>query len=171
MTKYENLLLEAVKNLLKQDNLGITTAGVPDHETSHHVQFQYEEINDAFAVKISKSPFFDALHSIFYNIHSYKWISDPLFCEAFTNNCRSQGIPEEEIIKACEAIEKVKEKYVEDNTESNAGWSENLPDINKSIKDPANKPVTDQGKETFSGKNKPYTGVEPKKTRPVPIKV
>ena len=189
--KLEKILIEAVGNLLSADNLGFVEDCV-DPKGAHHVQFQFEEINDEFALKVKDSNFFENLTSTFRKIHSYKWISEPIntqkdprnetyvtypggnhrasFIEAFISDLRSQGVPTEEISKGVEAIEELQKKYGDgiNKSESDVGYPENLDDIRKSIQNPSNKPVSDFKKDTFSGDNEPFTGIEPKNVRPIP---
>ena len=43
----------------------------------------------------------------------------------------------------------------------------NLDKIKKAMEEPNDKPPTKTSKETFTGENEPFTGIEPKNTRPV----
>lgn len=167
--KYEKLLVEAMKNLLDQDELG--RVDVDKEEHAHHTQFQWEDINRDFALAIKDSEFFDSLNSAFYQVHSYKWIDDPKFQAAMTDILDSQGVPNEEIEMAVKALEKVKSEYLDDDKhEKDVGWPEDMEGIKKATQEPDNNPVNDLNKETFDGDNKPYSGVEPDNVRPTQMK-
>jgi hypothetical protein len=178
--KLERLLIEAVGNLL--DNLGFVDNGV--EQTNHNVQFQWEEINDKFAIKVKDSDFFENLTSTFRKIHSYKWIVDPMlhkdhdgnntggdhqssFLDAFTSDLISQGVPKKDIEIGLKAIGSLQKEYGKEN---DVGYPSNLGNIKDMINNPKNKPVSDTKKETMSGDNEPFSGAEPKNVRPVPSK-
>lgn len=169
--KLEKLLVEAMKNLLDQDELGRVDADY--EERSHHTQFQYEDINRDFALAIKDSDFFNSLTAIFYKIHSYKWIDDTKFEQAMIDDLESMGVPNEEIENALNALDKVRKQYLGNDyskDEADVGWPEDMEGIKQVTQEPHNKPVSDSEKETFSGDNEPYSGSEPDKTRPVPMK-
>jgi hypothetical protein len=155
--KLEKLLIESLKNILEQNEVG-------DNSHSHHVQFQWEDITRDFAIHVKNSSHFDALNAAFYKIHSYKWLEDPSFCEAFESELNSMGTPEEDIKLAFDAIEKLRKEYCKETQERDAGWPEELDEMQK---DPENTEVTDTKKETMSGDNEPYEGAEPKNVRPI----
>ena len=167
--KQEKLLVEAMKNLLDQDDLG--RVSVDDQkEHVHNTQFQWEDILRDFALAVKKSEFFDSLNSAFYAVHSYKWIDDDKFEIAMSDILKSQGIPENEIELAIDGLEKVRKQYLKDKgNESAAGWHENLDDIKNVTQNPTNDGVSDFSKETMSGKNKPFSGAEPDDVRPQKI--
>jgi len=165
--KLEKLLVEAMKNLLDQDDLGRIDNDYS--ERSHHVQFQWEDINDSFALKVKDSDFFDALNAAFYKIHSYKWIDDTTFDKAFTKELEAQGTPWDDIELGLKALEDVRNKYTKDSNENAVGWAENLDEIERVTQEPKDNAPQEHDKETFSGDNKPYSGVEPQdNTRPRP---
>lgn len=164
--RLEKLLVETMKSLLDQDDLGRVDSG---DERSHHVQFRHEDILDSYAIAVKDSEFFDSLNAAFYKVNNYKWIHDSTFEEALTSELESQGIPHDEIAKALEALDKVRTEYLGDDpreNENGVGWPENLKDIKKVTQEPHNKPVSDLDKETMSGDNKPFSGVGPDKVRP-----
>jgi hypothetical protein len=163
-TKEETLLIEAMKNLLERNEVGKS-----DSLHSHHMQFQWEDIQDEFSLAIKDSDFFESLRAAFYKVHSYKWINDSTFEDALISDLESMGIPHDEIELALNALEKVRKKFIPGKeNESGAGWPENIKYINNEFDDTE---VTDTSKDTFSGNNKPYTGSEPDNTRPVPSKI
>jgi len=162
----EKLLVESMKNLLDQDGLGVVDGGV-DEEHVHNVQFQWEDILNSFAIAIKDSDFFDTLNSAFYKVHTYKWINDSTFEEALVSELESQGTPHDEIDAALEALEKVRKEYLSNGeNENSVGWPENMKDIKKVTQEPHNKPINDLDKETMSGDNEPYSGVQPDNVRP-----
>ncbi len=164
----EKLLLEAVKNIINQDDLGMTSEGVPP-EGEHHTQFQWEDINAAFAIKMKDSDFFESLTSSFFKVHASHWLCDSSFANQFTAELKAQGVPVEEISKGVKAIEQLKKEYVDDGkkNENAVGWPD-MKDMKKVSQEFGNKPVS-KG-ETFKGDNKPPLGVHPDDARPVPTK-
>lgn len=164
--KLEALLVESIKNLLANNELGTINE---EAEVSHTTQFQWEDILRDFALKIKDLTFFDSINAAFYKIHSYKWLEDDKFEYAFIDELESQGIPHEEIEKAIEALESVRKEYIGKNNNENAvGWG-NVEDAIK-----VSKEFDEEGdhkfnfkKDTMSGKNEPFQGAEPKNVRPV----
>lgn len=162
--RLEKLLVESMKNLLDQDDLGRVEGGV-EGEHSHNTQFQWEDILHSFAIAVKDSEFFDSLNSSFYKVHSYKWINDSTFEEALTSELESQGVPHKDINLAMDALDSVRSEYLKDHdNENSVGWAPNLDDIKSATQNPHNNKVSDG--ETFDGDNKPYAGVEPNNTRP-----
>ena len=164
----EKMLLEAVKHIINQDDLGITGEGAPA-ESEHHTQFQWEDINASFAIKMKDSDFFDSLTSTFFKVHASHWICDSSFTNQFSSELKSQGVPEEEINKGKKAIEQLKKEYVDsgDKNENAVGYPK-MDDMKKVSQEFGNKPIS-KG-ETFKGDNKPPLGVHPDDARPVPSK-
>ena len=158
------MLIEAMKNILKYNNIQENKS-----TNDHNTQFQYEDINRDFALKIKNAEFFDTLNAAFYKIHSYKWLEDPTFEEAIIPELKSQGVPNEEIDMALDAISSLRKEYLKNNSnESASGWAPNLDDVvDSETKDTE---VTDQNKETMSGDNEPFSGAEPENVRPVKSK-
>lgn len=166
--KLEKMLVETMKNILDQDDLGRVEGGV-ENEHSHHVQFQWEDILDSFALAVKDSnDFYDSLNSAFYKVHSYKFLEDSTFEEALVSELESQGIPHEDIEIAINALEKVRKEYIEGRKNENAvGWPEDMAGIKKVTQEPHDKPVSDNEKDTLSGDNEPFSGAEPDNVRPV----
>lgn len=161
--RLEKLLVESIKNILDQDELGRIEGGV-EEESSHNTQFQWENILHSYALATKDSDFFDSLNSTFYKIHSYKWINDSTFEEALASDLESQGIPHKDINLALDALDKVRSEYLKDNNENSIGWSE-VGEIRKT-QEPENNPISELDKETFDDNNKPFSGIEPDNTRP-----
>jgi len=78
------------------------------------------------------------------------------------NELKSQGIPEKDIKIAEDAVAKLAKSYKEEDV----GFPTNLDKIKKAMEEPGDKPPTNTEKETFTGENEPFTGIEPKNTRP-----
>jgi hypothetical protein len=161
MNQNEKLLLETFKNMLEL--VPITEEHKKPSEADHNVQFQWEEINDKFALEAKDSDYFLPLTSSFRKIHSIKWINDNHFGHMLSNELKAQGVPQKDIDIATSAVEKIAKSYKEEDV----GYPSNLDKIKKSMETPNNKPPTPTSKETFSGENEPFTGIEPKNTRPV----
>lgn len=172
----ERLFLEAVQGLLNSGDLGVVQGGV-DAKGAHNFQFQYEDINNDFALKISKkipSEFFQPAMSAFAKVHAYKYINDDTFYDAIRGELKSQGITGEVLKDVISVLDDLRKKYDTehpDDRENMVGWASNLDDVAKSTQEYSNDQVSDTSKETFSGNNKPFAGVEPNGTRPRPNKI
>lgn len=131
MERNERLLAEAINNLFKnkESNLGI--AQHRPKETSHGFQFQWEGLNDAFSLKIGDSAFYESLSAAFKDVHSYRFINDPLFPVSLEKRMTAIGIPIIERKKALKAIEEVKKDWGIDGEmdESLAGWHPQIDEI------------------------------------------
>ena len=161
MNQNEKLFIETFKNILELDP--ISEAVKKPTENDHNVQFQWEDINDKFALEVKDSDYFVSLTSSFRKIHTIKWLSDSHFGQMMTNELKSQGIPQSDIDIAILAIDKLSKSYKEEDV----GFPNNLDQIKKAMDAPNDKPPTNTSKETFTGENEPFTGIEPKNTRPV----
>lgn len=161
MNPNEKLLVETFKNILELTS--ITEEAKKPTEADHNVQFQWEEINDKFALEVKDSDYFVPLTSSFRKVHSIKWLSDNHFGQMISNELKAQGIPQKDIDLAVSAIEKLTKSYREEDV----GFPSNLDKIKKAMDAPNDKPPTKTSKDTFSGENEPFTGIEPKNTRPV----
>lgn len=168
--RLEKMLVETMKNLLDQDDLGRVEDGLKD-EHAHHVQFQWEDILNSYALAVKDSDFFDSLNSSFYKVHSYKWLNDDTFEESLVSELESQGIPHKDIEDAVKALEKVRKEYLKGNNENAVGWPEDMEGIKQVTQDPHDEPVSDTDKDTMSGDNEPFSGVEPDNVRPVKNKL
>lgn len=167
--KQEKMLIETMKNILKYGN----NKKICEDKTKtndHNTQFQWEDINRDFALKIKNVEFFDTINAAFFKIHSYKWLEDPSFEESIIPELKSQGVPNEEIEIAIKAIESLRKEYLKDNNNENAsGWAPNLDDI-KNSSNPKNSEITKQNIDTMSKDNEPFSGAEPKNVRPIKSK-
>jgi hypothetical protein len=128
----EHLLLEAVKNYLRQDaKLGLAYHK-PSHEereSSHRLQYQWESINDAYELAVLESRFADSLNAAFYKVHSYKYVNDPTFKLAMDSELRSMGIPNEDRELAQKAHDKVIKEMLGECGERDAGWNPQMDQI------------------------------------------
>jgi hypothetical protein len=160
MNQNEKLLIETFKNMLEL--VPITEEHKKPIEADHNVQFQWEEINDKFTLEVKDSDYFLPLTSAFRKIHSIKWINDNNFGHMLSNELKAQGVPQKDIDLGILAVDKIAKSYKEEDV----GFPTNLDKIKKSMETPNDKPPTSTSKETFSGENEPFTGIEPKNTRP-----
>lgn len=172
----EKLLSEAIRNYLSQDaKLGLKTHK-DVKETSHTSCFQWEGIDDMFALKASKSPFFENLTGAFNSVHSYKYIDSPTFITTLVNELKSHGVPAKELQSAVKYVreiieelggEKVEHKHSLDGTppqyvpfdneikdwaERDAGWNPNIEEIND---------MTRNADDRKAKTEKPFTGGGP----------
>lgn len=133
MDRKEKLLLEAVRGYLSAQDAALGLAAHKDtEETSHFQWFQWEGIDDQFALKASDSPFFENLTSAFYAVHSYKYLDDPTFPIALDAELKSTGIPKNQrelaIKYVSEIIEDLQGKG-EGWGERDAGWNPDMDEI------------------------------------------
>jgi hypothetical protein len=161
MNQNEKLFIETFKNMLELSP--ISEEVKKPSEADHNVQFQWEEINDRFALEVKDSDYFTSLTSAFRKIHSIKWLNDNHFGQMLKNELKAQGIPDKDIELGISAIEKLAKSYKEEDV----GFPTNLDKIRKAMEEPNDNPPTKTSKETFTGENEPFTGIEPKETRPV----
>lgn len=134
LDKKEKAILEAVSSMLDQDaKLGLAIHKGPvgfEKTTDHHPQFRWEGIDDLFTLKVSGSPFKDALSSAFYAVHSHKYIDNPTFKLSLEREMKARAIPShvrEESLKYVDGI--VEDLSAKKPSEQDAGWNPNLADI------------------------------------------
>ncbi len=128
LNQNERALLEAVSGLLSQDALGMQYKN--DKETSHTSQFRWEGIDDAFALKVSDSPFFESMTSAFYAVHAHKYIDHPTFKLALVSELKSRAVPQvaiEEAVKVLDGI--INELSAKKPSERDAGWNPQIAEI------------------------------------------
>jgi hypothetical protein len=157
MNQKEQMLAEAVRCMFGNDpaTLGIIK-GKPISDPTSRMPHQYEHIQELFALKVADSVFYESLRSAFYDIHSYKYINDPKFCNSLTARLKSIGIPHSEIRKACDMVEEIKKELGDkggkwDTTKWNegaAGWHRNLEGVKASSQEFNEKPTRE---EPYSG--------------------
>ena len=134
LNKIEKAIVEAVNGMLQQDaklGLGMHTSPTGFGKTTdHYSQFRWEGIDDLFTLKVSGSPFKDALTSAFFTVHSHKYIDNPTFKLSFEKEMKARAIPthvREESLKYVDAI--IEDLSAKKPSELDAGWNPNLADI------------------------------------------
>jgi len=150
LTDKEKALLEAISTMLKQDaKLGLPISS----ETSHTSQFRWEGIDDAFALKVSKSPFAESISSAFFAVHSHKYIDNPTFKLSFDREMSARAVPTPEKERAFKYLEEMtKELSGTKLSEHDAGWNPNIADIADMTRNADNRD---------SEQSKPFTGGGP----------
>lgn len=126
--KTEKMVAEAIGNLFRNNDnaLGIE----PKEEISHNFEFQWNGIEDMFALKTAKSVFHEELTGAFRDIHSYKYLDDPTFDIALTKRLTARGIPTEEIENAKQYRQDILEELKKQNfQEKEAGWHPHLDKV------------------------------------------
>ena len=152
LKKSEELLLEAIGSLLSQKaRLGLPSENDYE-ETSHHSQYRWETIQEAFRLKIINSPFFDSMSSAFKQVHDYKYITHPTFKLALENELKGRGIPLNEIDTALKAVDTLVEGCKKDENERSSGWNPNMKDLVD---------VTTNADTRTAKPSKPFTGGGP----------
>ncbi|MEM3000677.1 MAG: hypothetical protein QXP41_00595 [Candidatus Nitrosocaldus sp.] len=157
LSKHEKTILEAISNMLSQDaKLGLAIhKSLPGYEktTDHHSQFRWEGINDLFTLKVSDSPFKDALTSAFYAVHSHKYINDPTFKISFNREMCARAIPHDLRTKCLKYVDDIVNELSESKpSEFDAGWNPNMKDIVD---------VTSNADKRVAKISKPFTGGGP----------
>jgi hypothetical protein len=184
MEKLEKLFVEITRNIFSDSNV-VFEKKEKDKPYENSTQFQWEEINDKFALKVKDSNYFESLTTSFRKVHSYKWIQGctdkhkASFVEAFESELRSQGVPMEDVELAKKAIAALSKEYGDGATtnEQDAGAVPNLDKVRETTTDhPYEDEVTtelddNRKKETMSGDNEPFFGAEPDNVRPVKTKL
>lgn len=98
-------------------------------ETSHHSQFRWEGIDDAFKLKVAGSPFEDAVTSSFFQTHNYKYLDDPAFKLSFERELRQRAVPELEITSAIGHLDSLVKDLKKNPSELDSGWNPNMADL------------------------------------------
>lgn len=127
----EKMLLEAFRNALDDKALGFLPKDKQTKETSHYLNFKYEDINDMMYIKINTSPFADAVMAAFKNTHSYKYVTDPTFVMAFTKNMKAMGIPGTDQEKGVDSVIAIVKSLHKDGykAEADYGWNPHMDEI------------------------------------------
>lgn len=133
MNSNEKLLTEAIQTYLQHKvKLGLQD---PPKELadadSKSLQFMHEQINDLFEVKAVDLVCFEGACRAFRKVHNYKYITDPLFEKALTQEMISQGILGAEQEKVIGIIDTIKEEVSvgEGWCEQDAGYHPDLKGI------------------------------------------
>jgi len=117
----ESKVLKAISSMLQHDLLGLDIHD--QKETSHHSQFRWEELANAFRLKCAKSPFCDSISAAFRKTHDYKYIDNPTFKLALETDMKSMGLPNnvrEEALRYVDEL--IKELDENSPSEMDAGW-------------------------------------------------
>ena len=134
LNETEHLLAEAIDTMLRHNpKLGLSFHDGTE-ETSHFTQFKHEQINEMFELETTNLIHHDNTCSAFKKVHSYKYVDDPKFIEAFKKELTWHGIPNEEQAIAEEAIIKVisklaKEAGIKNFDLQSVGWNPKLDEI------------------------------------------
>jgi hypothetical protein len=130
MRPEEKELVEAIGNMFHDTSSRLGLLQDQPKEVTHTMEFQWNTIEAMFAVKVSDSPFFESLTAAFRDIHSYKYIDNETFHLSLRKRLSATGIPTEEIEKAVNAVNDIREELGgEDFQEKAAGWHPNLDEI------------------------------------------
>ena len=124
----EKMFVEAIGNLFRnnEDILGL----VKHDEVSHGFEYQWNGIEDMFALKSAKSTFHEELSGAFHDIHSYKYLDDPTFAVALEKRLTARGVPTEEIKNALDYTDQIREELKKKHfQEKDAGWHPDLDEI------------------------------------------
>jgi predicted unusual protein kinase regulating ubiquinone biosynthesis (AarF/ABC1/UbiB family) len=133
MNSNEKLLTEAITTYLQHK----TQLGVPDppkeyaDADSKSLQFIQEQINDMFELKAVDFVCFEGVCRAFRKVHNYKYITDPLFEKAMSQEMISQGVMGSEQEKALNILETIR-KDIRDGegwNEQDAGYHPDLKEI------------------------------------------
>jgi hypothetical protein len=159
MSTLDNRIAEAFERLLgSNEALGITK-GKPEIDEPNRMPRQYEYIRGLFGLKVADSTFYESLCSAFYDIHSYRYVDDPLFCESLTTRLKAIGTPQDEICKACNAVMEInKDMHKEYGLKENEAWSEKAAGWHPNI---AGIIATSQDFNKDGKKEEPYSGGGP----------
>lgn len=136
LNQNEQLLLEAIQSMLSgKAKLGLA---VHDKKTSiddesHTAQYLHENIEQQFHLDTADLIHHQSICAAFNKIHSYKYVTDPKFYEAFRNEMQAMAVPKEELEAAIKSWQKVlnevkggaKKNWVE----RDAGWHPDLEGI------------------------------------------
>lgn len=175
-TRLNKLLVEAVRGYLHDDSALGLGSHEDKEENSHTMWFQWENIDDEFAMKVAGSAFYESMTSAFYAVHSYKYLNDPTFGQSLLSELKSRAVPAQEMQMAFKSIEEIiKEnggempKYIRDYgnaiaemdsannsrpqpwQERDAGWNPQIGDITNMTRNA----------DEWEGKSEPFTGGGP----------
>jgi len=147
MNSEEKKFLKAVESMLNHDLLGLDVHDV--EESSHHSQFRWEEVANAFRLKCVKSPYCESMAAAFRKTHDYKYIDHPTFKLAMEADMRSMGLPRHVMDLALKYVDELVNDLSESKpSEKDAGW----PDMD------AMHDVTTKAHDRTPKADKPFTG-------------
>lgn len=131
LTEKEQLVLEALKNMLDDDALGVKYHKDGIQDDSHAFTFLHEEVEQLFRLKAINLLHHDAICSAFSKIHSHKYLNDVKFTLAFKKEMTARAVPLEEQVEAIEIMNKIVEKLLGDKAEQDAGWNQQMDELIK----------------------------------------
>lgn len=133
LNQEEKALLEALNHLLKDgDELGLSHHKVDELDVSERgFEYLHNNIDDSFAVKAAELLHADSVTKAFHSVHSYKYIDDPSFCDAFRKEMTGMAVPAQEREKACKFIDDIIEDLggMNEFAEKDAGFNPNMQEI------------------------------------------
>lgn len=131
----EQLLLEAIKGMLKHDDkLGLSMHDQDKELNQNERGFQYlhEQIADMFQVKAAELTHADSICRAFSKVHNYKYLDDFGFLTAMNKELTANAVPVVERRAALEFIPKIIEELRaehKDWAEKDSGFSPHLDEI------------------------------------------
>jgi hypothetical protein len=129
----DKALLEALDNMLKDDEkLGLAHHDKDEaDEAERGYEYLHNNIDDSFAVKAAELVHADSVIKAFHSIHSYKYIDDVSFREAFQKELTGMAVPAVEREKAMKFLDDVIEdlRGGHEFAEKDAGFNPNLDEI------------------------------------------
>lgn len=138
LNEAESKVVNALRNVLKESRVVSEDTTLQDmldsvkndsEETSHHSQFRWEGIDDAFKLKVSGSPFEDAITSAFFQTHSYKYVDHPTFKESFLKELTARSVPDKELQNAVKQFDSLVNELSNNPGERDSGWHPNMQDL------------------------------------------
>jgi len=129
--KEEKLLVEAIRGYMKDpERMGLGYHKPPHEkrESSHFFWYQWEGIDDRFAILVSESKYQDSLTAAFYSTHSYKYVNDPTFKLSLDSDLRSMGVPKNDREMAGKAVDTII-KEIKQTGEKDAGWNPKMNEL------------------------------------------
>jgi hypothetical protein len=135
LNEHETLLLEALNAMLSGPELGLAfhtdknTYG--DGSEKRNAQFEHENIDAEFRMKANAENFrcYDGICAAFTKIHSYKYLNDTTFNEAFKKEMTAMAVNRDEMAKALDIVDDI----VKDRTDGADDWAEKDYGLNPNL--------------------------------------
>jgi len=133
LNQNERALLEALQSMFKQDD----ELGLAHHddkkadEAERGFEYLHNNIDDSFTVKAADLIHADSVIKAFHSVHSYKFIDDPTFLDAFKKEMTAMAVPAAEMAKADKFLMEILDdlRSEEDFAEKDAGFNPELEEI------------------------------------------
>jgi hypothetical protein len=128
MDRIEKMLSEAINGLLNdRAELGLAFHNGVE-ETSHFTQFHWNNLEDAFRIKINNPNIkhYESLSGAFFQTHSYRNIDDPRFELSFRKQMSGMAVPPQEQELAIKYVEELRNDFdmpVRDTGRRKDNWS------------------------------------------------